>query len=176
MGARTGAQFLEGLRKTRREIWVDGEKIADVTQHPKLRGGAESIAAIYDRQHEYAGECLYAAPPSGELTNVSHMMPQSKDDLRRRHAGLVRLSEGSMGIMGRTPDYMNMKFAAFASAPTVWAGSDGRNQRGARNVVAFQRRLARDDLSLTHTIIQPTIDKRTDARVIGNKVTVRKVG
>jgi len=29
---------------------------------------------------------------------------------------------------------------------------------------------------LTHTIIQPTTDKRTDAKVLGNKVTVRKVG
>ena len=69
-----------------------------------------------------------------------------------------------MGIMGRTPDYMNMKFSAFASAPEVWAGADGRNERGARNVVSFQRRIARDDVSLTHTIIQPTIDKRTDAQ------------
>ena len=176
MGARTGAQFLEGLRKTRREIWVDGEKVADVTTHPKLRGGAESIAAIYDRQHDYAGECLYAAPPSGELTNVSHMIPRSKDELRRRHTGLVRLSEGSMGIMGRTPDYMNMKFAAFASAPKVWAGNDGRNERGARNIVAFQQYLAHGDVSLTHTIIQPTIDKRTDSRVVGTKAMVRKVG
>src|SRR3982751_1958968 len=176
MGARTGSQFLDGLRKTKREIWVDGEKIADVTSHPKLRGGAESIAAIYDRQHAYASECLYADPESGEPTNVSHMTPRSKDDLWRRHAGLVRLSEASMGIMGRTPDYMNMKFAAFASAPKVWAGADGRNERGARNIVAFQRRLARTDLSLTHTIIQPTIDKRTDSRIVGNKVTIRKVG
>jgi 4-hydroxyphenylacetate 3-monooxygenase oxygenase component len=176
MAARTGSQFLDGLRKTRREIWVDGEKVADVTQHPKLRGGAESIAAIYDRQHDYAGECLYAAPPSGELTNVSHMIPRSKDELRRRHAGLVRLSEGSMGIMGRTPDYMNMKFAAFASAPKVWAGADGRNERGARNIVAFQQYLADRDISLTHTIIQPTIDKRTDSRVVGTKAMVRKVG
>jgi len=176
MGTRTGAQFLDGLRKTRREIWVDGEKVADVTAHPKLRGGAESIAAIYDRQHDYAGECLYAAPPSGELTNVSHMIPRSKDELRRRHAGLVRLSEGSMGIMGRTPDYMNMKFAAFASAPKVWAGADGRNERGARNIVTFQQYLAHGDVSLTHTIIQPTIDKRTDGRVVGTKAMVRKVG
>jgi len=176
MGARTGAEFLDGLRKTRREIWVDGEKVADVTAHPKLRGGAESIAAIYDRQHDYAGECLYAAPPSGEPTNVSHMIPRSKDELRRRHAGLVRLSEGSMGIMGRTPDYMNMKFAAFASAPKVWAGNDGRNERGARNIVAFQQYLAHGDVSLTHTIIQPTIDKRTDSRVVGTKAMVRKVG
>ena len=176
MGARTGAQFLEGLRKTKREIWVDGERIDDVTTHPKLKGGAESLAAMFDRQHTYAAECLYADPETGEPTNVSHMIARSKDELRRRHAGLTRLSEGSMGIMGRTPDYMNMKFAAFASAPRVWAGADGRNERGARNIVAFQRHLAQGDISLTHTIIQPTIDKRTDARVVGNKVTIRKVG
>lgn len=176
MGARTGAQFLDGLRKTAREIWVDGEKVGDVTSHPKLRGGAESLAAMFDRQHAYAAECLYPDPEAGAPTNVSHMIPRSKDDLYRRHAGIVRLSEGSMGIMGRTPDYMNMKFAAFASAPLVWAGADKSNERGAQNIVDFQRRLARDDLSLTHTIILPTIDKRTDARWIGNKVTVRKVG
>jgi 4-hydroxyphenylacetate 3-monooxygenase len=176
MGARTGSQFLEGLRRTKREIWVDGERIDDVTAHPKLRGGAESLAAFFDRQHEHAAECLYADPETGEPTNVSHMIPRSKDDLHRRHAGLVRLSEGSMGIMGRTPDYMNMKFAAFASAPRVWAGADKRNERGARNIVNFQRHLSRADIALTHTIIQPTVDKRTDSLVVGNKVTVRKVG
>lgn len=176
MGARTGAQFLAGLRATKREIWVDGERVADVTAHPKLRGGAQSLAAMFDRQHAFAAECLYTDPASGQPTNVSHMIPRSKDELRRRHAGLVRLSEGSMGIMGRTPDYMNMKFSAFASAPGVWAGADGRNARGAANLVAFQRRLADADISLTHTIIQPTTDKRTDAKILGNKVTIRKVG
>ncbi|MBL6617714.1 MAG: 4-hydroxyphenylacetate 3-hydroxylase [Reyranella sp.] len=176
MGARTGLQFLEGLRATRREIWVDGERIEDVTAHPKLRGAAESLAAQFDRQHAYSAECLFALPETGELASVSHMIPRSRDDLWRRHTGLVRLSEGSMGIMGRTPDYMNMKFAAFASAPKVWAGADGRNKRGARNIVDFQRHLSQFDISLTHTIIQPTIDKRSDSRVVGNKVTIRKVG
>ncbi|MBV8407039.1 MAG: 4-hydroxyphenylacetate 3-hydroxylase, partial [Alphaproteobacteria bacterium] len=176
MGARTGSQFLEGLRRTRREIWVDGERIEDVTSHPKLAGAARSLAAIFDRQHAYAADCLFVHPESGALTNVSHMIPRSKEALWQRHAGLVRLSEGSMGIMGRTPDYMNMKFAAFASAPAVWAGADGRNARGAENLVKFQRRLTDADIALTHTIIQPTIDKRTDSRILGNKVTVRKVG
>jgi 4-hydroxyphenylacetate 3-monooxygenase oxygenase component len=176
MGARTGSQFLDGLRKTKREIWVDGERIEDVTSHPKLRGGAASLAAIFDRQHAHAADCLFTHPDSGQPTNVSHMIPRSRDELRHRHAGLVRLSEGSMGIMGRTPDYMNMKFAAFASAPRVWAGADGRNERGAQNLVNFQRYLADGDISLTHTIIQPTTDKRTDGKVLGNKVTVRKVG
>ncbi len=80
-----------------------------------------------------------------------------------------------MGIMGRTPDYMNMKFSAFASAPRVWAGADGRNERGARNIVAFQRRLAKDDISLTHTIIQPNVDKRTDVALLADKANARKV-
>ena len=62
MGARTGSQFLEGLRRTKREIWVDGERIEDVTTHPKLRGAAESLAAQFDRQHAYAAECLFARP------------------------------------------------------------------------------------------------------------------
>lgn len=176
MGARTGSQFLEGLRRTKREIWVDGEKIEDVTTHPRLRGGAESLAAIFDRQHAYADECLFKNPDGGQPTNVSHMIPRSKEELWHRHAGLVRLSEGSMGTMGRTPDYMNMKFAAFASAPGVWAGANGRNRHGAQNIVNFQRYLADADLSLTHTIIQPTTDKRTDSQIVGNKVTVRKVG
>lgn len=176
MGARTGSQFLDRLRGTKRQMWVDGERIADVTSHPKLRGGAESLAAMFDRQHAYASECLFTDPQSGEATNISHLIPRSKDDVWRRHAGLTRMSEGSMGMMGRTPDYMNMKFAAFASAPGVWAGPDGRNERGARNIVDFQRHLSRFDVSLTHTIIQPTIDKRTDGQFADNNVNVHKVG
>lgn len=176
MGARTGQQYLDGLRKTNREIWVDGERITDVTSHPKLKGGAESLASIFDRQHTYADECLVPDPETGEPINVSHMIPRSKDDLFRRHQGLTRLSEGTVGLMGRTPDYMNMKFAGMASAPWVWAGANGANARGAENLVNFQKRIARQDISLTHTIIQPNVDKRTDTQIIGNKVTVRKVG
>ena len=131
---------------------------------------------MFDRQHSYADECLFTDAEADAPTNVSHMIPRSKSELFRRHAGLTRLSEGSMGIMGRTPDYMNMKFAGFASAPTVWAGEDRRNARGAANLVNFQRYMAQADVSLTHTIIMPTIDKRTDTKIVGNTVTVRKVG
>jgi 4-hydroxyphenylacetate 3-monooxygenase oxygenase component len=176
MAARTGEQFLAGLRSRPREIWVDGERIGDVTAHPKLAGAARSLASIFDRQHAYPDECLVPDPETGEQIGISHMFPRSRDDLRCRHAGLTRLSEGTVGLMGRTPDYMNMKFSGFASAPWVWAGADGRNRSGADNLVAYQKRLARDDVSLTHTIIQPTVDKRTDSAILGNEVTIRKVG
>ncbi len=176
MAARTGAEFLDGLRGAPRAVWIDGELITDPTTHPSTRGGAATLAGMFDRQHKYADECLIPDPETGEPINISHMLPRSQEDLRRRQTGLTRLSEGTAGLMGRTPDYMNMKFAAFGSAPWVWAGKDGTNERGAENIVRYRQHLARNDVALTHTIIQPTIDKRTDGRFIDNQVNLHKVG
>src|SRR3712207_2923232 len=115
MGARTGKQFLDGLRRTERTVWVGDERICDVTAHPSLAGAARTLAGIFDRQHEYAEECLIPDPETGEPINISHMIPRSVDDLKRRTRGLSRISEATVGLMGRTPDYMNVKFAAFAA-------------------------------------------------------------
>ena len=40
MPARTGQAYLQGLQEQPREIWLHGERIADVTTHPALRNGA----------------------------------------------------------------------------------------------------------------------------------------
>jgi 4-hydroxyphenylacetate 3-monooxygenase len=176
MGARTGRQYLDGLRKTHRVVWVGDERIDDVTTHPELAGAARALAAVYDRQHAYADECLMPDPETGEPIGVSHMLPRSVADLKRRNRGMARIAEATVGLMGRTPDYMNVKFACFAARHGVWAGEDRANAAGAENLVRFQRRLAREDIALTHTIIQPTVDKMTDARIVGNRVTLHKVG
>ena len=176
MGVRTGAQFLEGLRKRRRTVWVGDERVDDVTAYPAFAQAARTLASIFDRQQQYADECLVADPDTGEPMNVSHLIPRSVADLERRNRGLSRISEATVGLMGRTPDYMNVKFACFAARHAVWAGADGGNAEGAENLVRFQKRLVRDDVSLTHTIIQPTVDKATDGQIVGNRVTLHKVG
>jgi 4-hydroxyphenylacetate 3-monooxygenase len=176
MPARTGADYLAGLRRTDREIWLGHERVDDVVEHPQLRGGAEAIARYYDLQFERPDELLIDDPESGEPINVSHMQPRSQDDLVRRGTGLRLIAESSMGVMGRTPDYMNVTFAGFAADRARWAGSDGANEPGYENLVAFQRRLRRDDLSLTHTIIHPTIDRARDRTYRDNPVPLHKVG
>src|SRR5687768_2184851 len=176
MPARTGKEFLERLRGTKRQLWLEGDLVDDVTTHPALAGAARTLAGIFDRQHAFAGECLIPDPETSEPINVGHMIPRSIDDLKRRNRGLARISEATVGLMGRTPDYMSVKFASFASRSQDWPGADGRNEEGAQNIVRFQKRIAREDISLTHTIIHPTIDKSTDAQIVGNRVPVHKVG
>jgi aromatic ring hydroxylase len=176
MPARTGKQFLERLRATPRQLWLEGERVDDVTAHPSLAGAAHTLAGVFDRLHAFPDECLTPDPETGEPLNVGHMLPRSIDDLKRRNRGLARIAEATVGLMGRTPDYMNVKFASFASRWRDWLGADGRNEEGAANLVRFQKRIAREDISLTHTIIHPTIDKSTDTQIVGNRVPVHKVG
>lgn len=105
MGARTGEGFLAGL-KTPRDIWVGGEKVCDVVSHPAFAGAARTLAEIFDLQHQAADVCLMLDPETGEPINVSHMIPRSREDLQRRHACLQRIAEFTVGLMGRTPDYI----------------------------------------------------------------------
>jgi aromatic ring hydroxylase len=72
------------------------------------------------------------------------MIPRSVDDLKHRNRGLARIAEATVGLMGRTPDYMSVKFASFASRSHDWLGADGGNEEGARNIVRFQKRIARE--------------------------------
>ena len=65
-GARTGAQFLDGLRNDGREVWMDGEKIDDVVGHPLLGGAARGLAGWFDWCHEHAETCLYDVADDGQ--------------------------------------------------------------------------------------------------------------
>lgn len=173
MAARTGKEFLQSL-KSAREVWVGGERVTDVASHPAFAGAAATLAEVFDLQHQAPEVCLMPDPETGEPINVSHMIPRSKADLERRHRALQLAAEFTVGLMGRTPDYMNVTFAGFAGRADEWAIN--ANDNGAVNLVAYQKNLARKDLALTHTIVQPTIDKSWgDAPVAGNDVALRKV-
>ena len=82
---RSGAAYLERLRDDR-EVWLDGERVADVTCDPRLGRGMRSIAALYDLQLDPArlDQMTYLSPTSGERVGLSHIQPRSIDDLVRR--------------------------------------------------------------------------------------------
>lgn len=176
MSVRTGKEYLEGLRATSREVWLGEERVESVADHPLLRPGAEALAAYYDQHHDCPDDMITTDPESGEAMAVSHLIPRAPDDLARRRVALTRAAELSVGQMGRTPDYMNVTFAGFAADRARWAGADNANAAGHENLVEFQRRLRRDDLALTHTIVHPTIDKEADQTLTDNPVPVHKVG
>ena len=65
MPARTGAQFLRGLTDGR-EIWVGGERVIDILDHPAFTGAAQAMAETFDLHHLVAEDCLMPDPETGE--------------------------------------------------------------------------------------------------------------
>ena len=55
MAARTGEQFLRGL-KDGRELWVGGERVRSIVDHPALNGAAQALAEVFDLQHRHADD------------------------------------------------------------------------------------------------------------------------
>jgi len=173
MGARTGAEYIAGLADGR-DIWVNGEKIVDVTTYPRFAGSISGMAAYFDWQHRHAETCLLSDPERGTI-GISHMRPRSQADLERRRAGLEQLARYSVGMLGRTPDYVNVTFAGYASLPSVW--SRNGNEAGWENLAAFQQEATERDLALTHTIVHPMVDHRLPEYTgVNRDLALRKVG
>ena len=173
--ARTGKQFLDGLSGDAREIWLNGEKITHPLEHAELRAAAESMARVFDLQHEHADEMLAPSPDDGRLVNVTHLIPRTKEDLERRRRAIELTASATAGMMGRTPDYLNVTFACFAGRADVWARRG--NEQGAANLVAYQKLMRDRDLSTTHSIMNPQVDRsKPEADQAMGEVALHKVG
>jgi 4-hydroxyphenylacetate 3-monooxygenase/anthranilate 3-monooxygenase (FAD)/4-hydroxyphenylacetate 3-monooxygenase len=172
MSARTGQQYLEGLRDDR-VVWLGNEKI-DVLRHPAFAGSLRGMAGYFDWQHQHAGDCLVNDPEAGTPMSASLVVPHTRADLARRHVCFDRLARYSAGMLGRTPDYVNVTLAGFVARSDVFTtnGETG----GAENLRRFHREVVERDLSLTHTIVHPVVDKTLpDTEGINGELATRVV-
>ena len=126
MPARTGAEYIKGLRDQEREVWLRGERVKDVTTHPALCNGMRSIAELYDMQHDPAltDAMTYLSPSTGERVGLSFITPKTPDDLVRRRVMMSHWARTSFGMMGRTPDFLNVSIMAMAAAGEVGERGD----------------------------------------------------
>jgi 4-hydroxyphenylacetate 3-monooxygenase len=117
MPIRTGKQFLDGLRDDR-QIHLDGERIKDVTRDPRLAAAAQSLAELFDMQHDPAltERMTFASPSSGEKVGLSFIEPRTVDDLIRRRGMIKIWMDRTCGMFGRSPDFLNVMLTGLAAA------------------------------------------------------------
>ena len=110
MPARTGAEYIAGIRDRAAEVYIGGERVKDVTSHPAFAGGLRTVAGLLDMQHEPAlhDEMTYTSPSTGDPVGLSFIMPRDAEDLARRRNMMRNWAKLSCGMMGRTPDFLNV--------------------------------------------------------------------
>src|SRR6195256_3380366 len=152
MPARTGQQYIDGLRAQEREVWLRGERVKDVTTHPGLASGVRAIASLYDMQHDprLRDEMTYVSPTSGERVGLSFIIPSTREELERRRVMMLHWARATCGMMGRSPDFMNVTFAAWGAAADFFGEKRPEFADNMRHYVEYIRE---HDVTLTHALI-----------------------
>ncbi len=157
MAARTGEQFLEGLRDGR-EVWLEGERVEDVTTHPKMARMAKTLAGIYDLQHspENHEKMTFKSPTSGEPVALSYLVPETQEDLLRRRSAMEIVAQSCHGMLGRTPDYVNIQITASRQLAHLYGLNDKRH---GDNLRSYHEYVRERDLCLTHAFGHPQVNR-----------------
>ena len=158
---RTGADYLRSLNDGR-QVFVNGEKVANVTTHPAFREAARSVARLYDlaAAPEHRELMTFPSPKTGAPVLRCFQIPRTHADLRARRLFHEKWAEATFGLMGRSPDHVASFFTGYAAVPSVFAAG---GQKFADNVVAFYEKMRDEHLYLSYAIVPPQIDRSKPA-------------
>ncbi|PTX64599.1 4-hydroxyphenylacetate 3-monooxygenase [Melghirimyces profundicolus] len=156
MPARTGQQYIDGLKRAKNHVYIHGEKVEDVTEHPAFRNVIRSMARLYDLQYEKPEKMLYTSPTTGDKVGLSFIAPKSIDDLIARREMISEWARFSGGMMGRSPDYLNANVMACGTANRWFAQGDPQYAENAEN---YYEHCRENDVTLTHTLIHPQVNR-----------------
>ena len=148
----TGEEYLASLRDGR-EVYLYGERIGDVTEHPAFRNSARSIARLYDALHDPATrEQLTTVDRLGIRTHKFFAPSWSAAELLDAREAIAHWARLSYGFMGRTPDYKAAFMATLGANPEFYAPYDENARR-------WYRRYAAKALFLNHVLVNPPVDR-----------------
>jgi 4-hydroxyphenylacetate 3-monooxygenase len=155
MAARTGSEFLQRLSAARVHVEIGGETLTGgLATHPAFRNVVNSYADLYDMQHDpaYRDILTYPSPTSGEPVATSFLAPRTPEDLVKRTQAFKLWADRSLGMLGRTPDYLNSALMALAAAHDWFSQA---NPAFGENIQRYAQIVREEDLLCTHTLVPP---------------------
>jgi 4-hydroxyphenylacetate 3-monooxygenase len=101
---RTGQQYRDSIRDGR-QVWVNGERVRDVTTHPMFKPLVDIRARIYDMQHEPEhAQTMSYRDELGNLSSVGLKLPFTQDDWLAKRAATDAVLDEVGGIVTRVGD------------------------------------------------------------------------
>ena len=154
---KTGAEHLSSLRD-RREVYIDGARVADVTTHPAFRNACASAAALYDFQArpENLERMTFVPAPGARRINRAWQVAKSHRELVERRQALALWAEQSGGFVGRSPDHVASSLLGQVIGIEVFHRHGAAR---AKALLDYFEYASRNDLYLTYVIINPQADR-----------------
>jgi 4-hydroxyphenylacetate 3-monooxygenase len=100
---RTGEEYKASIRDSR-AVYMNGERIKDVTTHPSFQPLIDIRARIYDLQHDPATRHLMTYREDGEVHAINNKLPFSQQDWWDKRRATDTVLEDIGGVVTRVGD------------------------------------------------------------------------
>ena len=141
---RTGEDYREGIRG-RDNLWISGEKVADVTTHPAFKPIVDVRARIYDMAHdeETRDVMSYVDEGTNEPNAIGLRLPHSQDDWHDKRRAVDTVMRDIGGVVIRVGD---------ETVGEMWSLHDGQDvlnevdPQFAKNIERHIHRVLHEDI------------------------------
>ncbi|QNU64146.1 4-hydroxyphenylacetate 3-hydroxylase [Halomonas sp. ATBC28] len=114
---RTGEEYREGLRDGR-EIWMEGERVKDVTKHSAFKPIIDVKSRMYDMAHEPEHKDAFTYRAAKETNSIFYRPPREKQDWYDKLDATDRFLKDIGGVATRVGD---------ETIGEMWSLLDGRD-------------------------------------------------
>jgi len=150
MTLKTPEDYIASLNDGRVTYW-DGEKIDDITRHPRFRVPIAVAARDYDHKDPRRKEVMTYADETGSRSHRVFQIPRSEDDLNKRIQMMHEMSIVG-GVTGVFMALMSVKDAVAEANPKY-----------AENIERMYRYVRDNDLRAAEVITDPKGDRKRRA-------------
>ena len=156
---KTGADHLAALRDGR-QVYIDGELVADVTTHPAFRNAVHQAAALYEYQArpENLERVTFAPSPGAGYARINRcwLLPRSHAELVERRKAMAEWAEQSCGFLGRAPDHVASSLVGQVIGVDVFRR---HGPARAQALLDYFDYASRHDCYISYVIINPQADR-----------------
>ncbi|GAF14791.1 4-hydroxyphenylacetate 3-monooxygenase [Bacillus sp. JCM 19045] len=156
MGMVTGADYLKRMKLLKSDVWMDGEQVkGSYVDHPAFKPVLNAKAQLYDMVHDekYAP----TLQSKDKESNFSFEIPRSMEDLKKRRKATQLWANETLGVLGRSPEYVNTMITIMAGAKDFFASDDPVYGENMENIY---KEAKEKDLTFTHTFVNPSISRK----------------
>ncbi len=114
---RTGDEYRESIRDGR-QVWINGERVADVPAHPAFKPIVDVRARIYDMAHEERYRSILSYSDGNEPNVVGHKLPRTQPDWQDKRQAIDAIMKDIGGVVTRMSD---------ETVGEMWSLYDGRD-------------------------------------------------
>ena len=163
----TGNEYLASLDDGR-EVWIYGERVQDVPNHPAFRNQARMVARLYDALHAPATKAQLTCATDGETddkiddkidagpTGYTHRFfraSRTVEELVAARDAIAAWQRIGYGWMGRSPDFMGSLLGMLGPNAELY---DPYQANARRWYQTAQRQLP----YVNHALANPPVDRR----------------